>query len=125
MRSGNKDRAGESRLLSTRTLQDKFGIDEAPRGWPIALGWGVAITVVMLVFAVVVNIWIGRTIHWDWVAGPSLASAWVGGPGFSDRLVLNQSQATRARPGRYFARVIPACYPFAGYWFEGVQIAFD
>ena len=69
MSSGNKDTAGGPRLLSTRTLQDKFGIDEAPRGWPIALGWGVVITVAMLVFAVVVNIWIGRTIHWDWVAG--------------------------------------------------------
>ncbi len=55
--------------MSTGALQARFGIGEAPRGWPIALSWGVVITVVMLVFAVVVNIWIGRTIHWDWVAG--------------------------------------------------------
>ncbi len=55
--------------LSTGALQARFGAKEDPRGWPIALGWGVVITVVILVFAVMVNIWIGRTIHWDWVAG--------------------------------------------------------
>lgn len=56
------------RTLSTGNLQAKFGIAEAPRGWPVAISWGVVITVVMLTFAVVVNIWVGRTIHWDWVA---------------------------------------------------------
>ena len=56
-------------MLSTGTLQAKFGIDEAPRDWLWALSWGIVVTVVMLVFAVVVNQWIGRTIHWDWVAG--------------------------------------------------------
>ena len=69
MGSRNKKRASASRALSTGNLQAKFGIDESPRGWPIAISWGVALTAAMLVFAVVVNIWIGRTIHWDWVAG--------------------------------------------------------
>ncbi len=64
--AGSPGRPGK---LITVALQAKFGIDESPRDWPIAIGWGVVITGVMLVFAVVVNIWIGRTIHWDWVAG--------------------------------------------------------
>ena len=72
MSSRNKRRAsgspGRSGKVGTGALQAKFGIAEPPRGWPIAISWAVVITVVMLVFAVVVNIWVGRTIHWDWVA---------------------------------------------------------
>ncbi len=56
-------------MFSTANLQAKFGIDEAPRDWPVAFSYGIVLTVAMLVFAVAVNIWIGRTIHWDWVAG--------------------------------------------------------
>ncbi len=58
-----------NRIFSTANLQAKFGIDEAPREWLAAIGYGIVLTVVMLVFAVAVNTWIGRTIHWDWVAG--------------------------------------------------------
>ena len=68
MSSSNR-RPREHRIFSTGNLQAKFGIDEAPRDWPVAIGYGLVLTVAMLVFALVVNTWIGRTIHWDWVAG--------------------------------------------------------
>ena len=45
-----------------------FGVTEPEQRWAMLVLWAVVMTALMLTFAVVVNQWIGRTIHWDWIA---------------------------------------------------------
>ncbi|NQW18582.1 MAG: hypothetical protein HQ478_13955 [Chloroflexi bacterium] len=55
------------KTFSIENLRYLFGVSEPERDWPQSIAWAIVTTAVMLTFAVVVNQWIGRTIHWDWV----------------------------------------------------------
>ena len=61
-------KARELKTFSIANLAYLFGVTEPERQWAVSVLWAVVVTAVMLTFAVVVNQWIGRTIHWDWVA---------------------------------------------------------
>ena len=54
--------------MATEKLQRRFGITEPARGWFASVLYGLIVVGTMLLIAVMVNDWIGRTIHWDWVA---------------------------------------------------------
>ena len=58
----------EFKTFSIANLAHLFGITEPEREWPMSVVWAAVVIAVMLTFAVIVNLWIGRTIHWDWVA---------------------------------------------------------
>ena len=60
-------RPSELKTFSIANLAFLFGITEPERQWTLSILWAVVVAAVMLRFAVVVNQWIGRTIHWDWV----------------------------------------------------------
>lgn len=58
----------EFKTFSIANLGYLFGVTEPERQWAMSVLWVVVVTALMLTFAVVVNQWIGRTIHWDWIA---------------------------------------------------------
>jgi len=60
-------RPSELKTFSIANLAFLFGITEPERQWTLSILWAVVVAAVMLTFAVVMNQWIGRTIHWDWV----------------------------------------------------------
>jgi hypothetical protein len=45
----------------------------ARRTWPLSALWSAVAIGLLLTFAVVINIIVGRTIHWDIVAGLGIA----------------------------------------------------
>lgn len=58
----------ELKTFSIANLAYLFGVTEPERQWAMSVLWAVVVIALMLTFVVVVNQWIGRTIHWDWVA---------------------------------------------------------
>ena len=58
----------EFKTISIVNLAYLLGITEPEREWPLPIVWAAVVIAVMLTFAVIMNLWIGRTIHWDWVA---------------------------------------------------------
>lgn len=50
---------------ATRTLQHRFGVRQPTRGWLKSVVFGAVVTAAILVFAVWVNIALGRQVHWE------------------------------------------------------------